>query len=299
MREARVCAVHEHGTRRPSHRSTPGRLILAAGATAALIAVPLTFNLHAPAFAWQIAAAKSGGGGGGGGGNGGGGNGGGGNGGGHGNGGEHGSGGHGNGHDASSDRGQGRPDNGGWAYGGAGQDARIEHARQRYDAALGHKGVTGRSSAGDDQRVAYRYSADETRQLIEHRWRTQAVTDAGFKNHGERVRTMVELAKRLGYDAKVGAMQANFGTPYENGIAQIEEDLAAARADLEAGDEQAAARVAELEARLEAAVAAAKPGNGANQDWARADLDVNRDGAVDRHDLEALNAGPDDEAPPS
>jgi hypothetical protein len=94
-------------------------------------------------------------------------------------------------------------------------------------------------------------------------------------------------------------MQANFGTPYENGIAQIEEDLAAARADLEAGDDQAAARVAELEARLDAAVAAAKPGNGANQDWARADLDVNRDGTVDGHDLKALDAAPDDEAPPS
>jgi hypothetical protein len=73
MREARVCAVHEHGRRPASHRSRPGRLILAAGATAALIAAPLTFNPHAPAFAWQIAAAKSGGGGGGGNGSGGGG----------------------------------------------------------------------------------------------------------------------------------------------------------------------------------------------------------------------------------
>ena len=183
------------------------------------------------------------------------------------------------------------------AYGRDRQDDRIEHARQRYDAALGHADAAGHGSKGDDQRVAHRFSADETHQLIEHGWRARQVADAGFKNHGERVRTMVELARRLGYDAKVGALQANFGTPYENGIAQIEADLEAARAELAAGDDQAAARVAELEAQLDAAVAAAKPGNGANHDWARADLDVNGDGVVDGHDLEALDAQPADQDP--
>ena len=44
------------------------------------------------------------------------------------------------------------------------------------------------------------------------------------------------------------------------------------------------------EEELDAAVAAAKPGNGANHDWARADLDVNEDGTVDQRDLEALDA---------
>ena len=43
--------------------------------------------------------------------------------------------------------------------------------------------------------------------------------------------------------------------------------------------------------KLDAAVAAAKPGNGANHDWARADLDVNDDGMVDQRDLETLDAG--------
>ena len=60
--------------------------------------------------------------------------------------------------------------------------------------------------------MAHRFSAAETKALIERGWRAPTLAD-GFKNHGERVQTMVELAKRLGYGAKVGALQANFGTP--------------------------------------------------------------------------------------
>ena len=277
--------MRKHGSQPevPASRPMPGRLALAAGTALALIAAPVAFSPHSLTLAWQVAAAKNDGGGGGGGG-----------GGGHGNGG-----GHGKGQDAS--RGHGRSDDlGAWAYGRDRRDDRIEHARQRYDAAIGHAAGFGHGPTGDDDRAAHRFSADETHQLIERGWRARAVSDAGFRNHGERVRTMVELAKQLGYGGKVGALQANFGTPYENGIAQIEADLEAARADLAAGDDQAAGRVAELEAQLDAAVAAAKPGNGANHDWARADLDVNGDGLVDRSDLDALAATPDDdEAPPS
>jgi hypothetical protein len=274
--------MREHGPQPAawSSRPTPGRLILTAGTALALIAAPVAVGLHSIAPTWQTAAAKNGDGGGGG----------------HGDGGN--GGGHGHGHDASQDHGRGRSDDlGGWAYGQDRQDDRIEHARERYDAALGHADPPGQAGRGDDDRVAHRFSADETHQLIEHGWRTRQVSDAGFKNHGERVRTMVELAKRLGYDAKVGALQANFGTPYENGIARIEADLEAAEADLAAGDGQAAGRVNELEAQLDAAVAAAKPGNGANYDWARADLDVNGDGVVDGRDLEALDAAPTDQDP--
>jgi hypothetical protein len=80
--------------------------------------------------------------------------------------------------------------------------------------------------------------------------------DAGFKNHGERTKTMVELAKRLGYGARVGAMQAKFGTPFENGIAELQAQLAEARAR---GDQ---AEVDRLEAELADAIARAKPGKG-------------------------------------
>jgi hypothetical protein len=277
MRDAWDSALRKHGSQAPWRRPIPARLILAAAAMAALIGAPVTLGPHSLMPAWQLAAAKSDGGG---------------------HGGRGDSGGRGNGHDA---RGQGRNEvGGGWAFGNERHEDRIEQARQRYGAALGHAKTARRGSQGDDQRVAYSFSADEAQQLIEHGWRTRAISDGGFKNHGERVQTMVELAKRLGYGARVGALQANFGTPYENGIARLEADLAAARADAAAGDEQAAARVGELEAQLEAAVAAAKPGKSANHDWARADLDVNRDGVVDQRDLGALDAALDvQEAPPS
>jgi len=280
MRAANVAehaAAHQHGSEPRSRRSRAGRLILAAGATAALIAAPVTLGAYPLGLAWQLAAAKSDGGGG------------------------HGNGGHGNGHEANSNRGLGRSDDhgGGWGHGRDRQDDRIERARERYEVALGRADAANRGPKADEQRVAHHFSADETHELLEHGWRTRAVSDAGFRNHGERVRTMVELARRLGYDPRAGALQANFGTPYENGIAQLEAELATARADAAAGDDRAAARVDELEAQLEAAVAAAKPGSGANHDWARADLDVNGDGAVDRGDLAALDSAPDEEAPPS
>jgi hypothetical protein len=35
-------------------------------------------------------------------------------------------------------------------------------------------------------------------------------TQDGFKNHGQRTRTTVELCTRLGYSARAGALQANF-----------------------------------------------------------------------------------------
>ena len=108
-------------------------------------------------------------------------------------------------------------------------------------------------------------------------------SDGDFKNHGERTRTMVELAKRLGYGARVGAHQANFGTPFENGIADLQAQLAAAKT---AGNQ---AEVERLEHELAQAIENAKPGKGPDDSWATADLDVNDDGVVDKRDLDALN----------
>ena len=67
---------------------------------------------------------------------------------------------------------------------------------------------------------------------------------------------MVELAKRLGYGARVGAHQANFGTPFENGIADLQAQLAEAKA---AGNQ---AEVERLEHELAQAIEEAKPGKG-------------------------------------
>jgi hypothetical protein len=265
----------------PSTWPTLGHLMLAAGTALILIAAPISVEPGSLALTWQAAHGKSDGGNGG-------------NGGGAGaSGSEHGNRGGGNGHNGQGGghgQGQGHQGldevigalGGGRAFGRERHDERFEQARQRYEQARGH-------GADDldveDRQVAHRFSAAETQHLIEHGWGA-GTRDDGFRNHGERVRTMVELARRLGYGAKVGALQANFGTPYENDIAGLEAELA--QPDLDAD------QTAELEAELEAAIAAAKPGNGDNEDWARADLDVNDDGVVDTHDLEALDAAVDD-----
>jgi hypothetical protein len=129
-------------------------------------------------------------------------------------------------------------------------------------------------------------------------WKGPAASTGGFRNHGERVRTMVELSKRLGYGARVGALQANFGTPQENGIAALQAKIAAAKA---AGDQ---AEVDRLEAELAEKIENAKPGKGPDDSWATTNLDVNADGVVDKRDLQALDqsgagASADDSAPPS
>jgi hypothetical protein len=133
-----------------------------------------------------------------------------------------------------------------------------------------------------DRGAAARLAPEETQKLIERGWKGPK-TQTGFKNHGQCTRTMVELAKRLGYSPRIGAMQANFGTPYENGIADLQDQLAEARA---AGNQ---AEVDRLEAKLDAAIAAAKPGKGPDDSWATTDLDVNNDRTVDARDLEALD----------
>lgn len=174
----------------------------------------------------------------------------------------------------------------GRAFGLEQRDARVERARGRYQAALGAA-----APLDEPGRVAHRFAPREVRGLIERGWTPARTYDDGFRNHGERVSTMVELSKQLGYGAHVGALQANFGTPQENGITDLEADLAAARADLEDDPENAElqAEVERLEADLEAAIAEAKPGIGPTDGWETADLDVNDDGVVDRSDLDALD----------
>jgi hypothetical protein len=129
-------------------------------------------------------------------------------------------------------------------------------------------------------------------------WKGPAASTGGFRNHGERVRTMVELSKQLGYGARIGALQANFETPQENGIAALQAKIAAAKA---AGDQ---AEVDRLEAELAEKIENAKPGKGPDDSWATTNLNVNADGVVDKRDLQALDqsgagASADDSAPPS
>lgn len=172
----------------------------------------------------------------------------------------------------------------GRAFGVERRDERVAMARERYQQVLGHQGQHPGHDLDPDQigAIAHQFAPEEARALIDRGWKGPATRSDGFRNHGERVRTMVELAKRLGYGASVGALQANFGTPYESDIAALQDQLAEAEA---AGD---AAEVERLEAELASAIANAKPGVGPDDSWATADLDVNDDRVVDQQDLEAL-----------
>jgi hypothetical protein len=300
--------------------SRPLPELLSASAVAlALSALPLTISAEGPSLEWQTALARdgSGGGGHGGGGHGGGGHGGQGAGAGGGDPGAHGRdkatearGKHGPNRLGADGRGHAGTGPGyhdanefldtvrsGKAFGLERQDERVAAARERYQEALGKadRGKHAGQDLGPEARgpVAHHFSPEESRALIERGWKGPKARDDGFRNHGERVHTMVELAKQLGYGARVGALQANFGTPYENDIAALQTELAEAQA---AGDQ---AEVERLEAELAAAIENAKPGVGPDDSWATADLDVNDDGAVDRGDLEALEQANGADEPPA
>ena len=103
---------------------------------------------------------------------------------------------------------------------------------------------------------------------------------------------MVGIAKALGYEGRVGAMQANFGTPFENGIYNLEVSLADAQAQHSAAPEDTslAAEIERLAAELAAAIGLAKPGAAPDDSWATVDLDVNDDLVVDERDLQAARA---------
>jgi hypothetical protein len=229
--------------------STLTKLLLLGGVAAALVAAPAAIDDSHLGITWQTALAKDDGGKGGGGGNG---------------------GGHGNGHGGDHSRG-----------GGQGK----EHGqKQGYGHSRGNSPDTATYDSWDEFMDKVRNGHGSGRkarndQMTEAKGRGAA----GFKNHGERTRTMVELAKRLGYGARVGAHQANFGTPFENGIADLQAQLAAART---AGNQ---AEVERLEGELAQAIDNAKPGKGPDDSWATADLDVNDDGVVDKRDLDALD----------
>jgi hypothetical protein len=221
------------------------KLLLLGGVATALIAVPAAIDGSHPAIAWQTALAKNDGNAGGGG-----------NGGGQGKGqgGEHGRGG-----------GHGKGNGVGHGYGHGGANSPDTATYGSFGEFMG-KVQNRKDPKARDERMT----------------EAKGRRDGGFKNHGERTRTMVELAKRLGYGARVGAHQANFGTPFENGIADLQAQLAEAKA---AGDQ---AEVERLEHELAQAIENAKPGNGPDDSWATADLDVNDDGVVDKRDLDAL-----------
>ena len=164
-------------------------------------------------------------------------------------------------------------------------------AQKRYAKALG-LGVDG--AGVKPGKSIHTFSNQQVKGLLGKNWK--AAKFAGPGNHGQRVSTMVKLAKALGFGAWVGAMQANFGTMQELGIDDLQAAVDAATTALEAAGpaEKAAAAqaLADAQAALDQAIADAKPGLGPKKDWATVNLDVDGDGVVDTKDLEAALALP-------
>ena len=113
------------------------------------------------------------------------------------------------------------------------------------------------------------------------------IGNGAFHNHGQRVSSMVALSKSLGYGARVGAMQANFGTPQETGIRALQERIAT----LEADPTTDPAVIDALKAELADRIAAVKPGTGPTGSWEAVNLDVDGNGVVDDHDLTLAREG--------
>jgi hypothetical protein len=187
-------------------------------------------------------------------------------------------------------------------------------ARERYAAAAGWSDEdrpTGRGFGKPSHEV----DAATTASLVALGWEApEEAVETGFRNHGHRVSSMVEIAKALGYGVHVGALQANFGTasapPAEDGDAATRDALGAEIGELETAlatvedpeSEEAAAlreQLAELQnelAGLDAETAETPAWNG---DWRTADLDITGDGIVDLADLDAarqLGGAPTDDS---
>lgn len=108
-------------------------------------------------------------------------------------------------------------------------------------------------------KVAHGFSQVETAVLVQQGWAGPSVTTVGFSNHGQRISTMVAISQALGLDPRIGVLQASFGTPQENGIIALQDDLASAQtslADLEDALAAGPGLVSAAEADLAAAQAA-------------------------------------------
>ena len=248
----------------------------------ALIAAPLDFTPSDWQLSKSAAEAKGGGG--------------------NGNGGK--GGGNGKGHDKGNDTSSiksGGKDSGKSANAKGNKGGSKNKTQKRYAKALG-LGVDG--AGVKPGKSIHTFSHKEVMGLLGHKWKTAHFDDLNFYNHGQRVSTMVKLAKLLGYGAWVGAMQANFGTMQELGIADLQDAVTDAQSDLDAVVEALAAgdptvTQADLLAATQALedaqadllavdqiAADAKPGLGPKGEWATVDLDYNDDDVVDTKDID-------------
>jgi len=73
--------------------------------------------------------------------------------------------------------------------------------------------------------VSKKLEKNESTNLIQSGWVKEELFSKDFNNHGQRVKTYVEIAKAQGLPAYVGALQANFGNPYETGIDDLNKQI--------------------------------------------------------------------------
>jgi hypothetical protein len=179
---------------------------------------------------------------------------------------------------------------------GSGSVAARERVAERYNRALpdqAQSAQTGSRGTGGDHDVGtamVELDDAATQALLSRGWDTSPVENDGFANHGQRVRTMVHIAQALGYSGHVGALQANFGTPQEIGLLDLQQQVMEAQAN-------DADNLDALLEELEQAIAGVKPGAGPEYDWVLVNLDVDGDGQVTQADLEAALAGETPEDP--
>lgn len=183
-------------------------------------------------------------------------------------------GGNGGGHGGGNGGGNGGGDRGGppvWANaggngnGGGNGQGQSDRGLARYSAAIdaqvadGHGNGNGNGPRELGDEVA-EFSDSEVDSLLANGWQVPAsrVGD-GFANHGQRVRTFVAIARELGLSPSVGAQQANWGTPQENGLHDLSADVPEAREAVEE-DKQAVADLSEQLVAAKAALAEAQAG---------------------------------------
>ncbi|WP_342235760.1 hypothetical protein [Inquilinus sp. OTU3971] len=205
------------------------------------------------------------------------------------NGGGHGGGnggGNGNGSGGGNDGGNGggKADSNGSGNGGGTASSTGSGVDSSGDEALGNSGKTRGIRPGKADTISL---DDDTTAALAGSGLSPTVGNGPFRNHGARVSAMVSLAKELGYSANVGAMQANFGTPQETGIRDLQERIA----DLKADPTTDPALIDALEAELADRIQQVKPGTGPTGDWETTNLDVDGNGLVDDRDLTLAREG--------
>jgi hypothetical protein len=179
-------------------------------------------------------------------------------------------------------------------------DPRFDEARRRYLQALGVVVPEGKPDpkqpAGferDPDKSVLVLDAAGVGMLLQRHWRGAGIAADAARQQIRRNRGFIGLARMLKLDPGIGAAQASFGTPAENGVAELADALDAARFELAGSPKtpRLAAAVREQERELEAAVARLPRGPG--KSWALADLDLNDDRKVDRKDIELAKAALD------